>query len=239
MTPILIIHGWGSSAKNWSRVRELLENRGYKVFVPDLPGFGGNPPPEKYWSVDDYAKWVKEYCGKNNLSKFFLVGHSFGGGIAVKFTNYFSDMVDALILVAPKLHRQKTVRYYGGLVLAKIGKCFFSNPILFFLRPIARKVLYALIGTKDYYQLELEKINIMKEIFKKVVEEDLIYCLAEISTPVLIIWGKKDQMTPVKDAYLVSKEIKGSKLEVIENGKHALNMENPEILAEKILNFIK
>ena len=43
MEKILILHGWGSCAKNWEQVKELLEKKEYKVFIPDLPGFGNNP----------------------------------------------------------------------------------------------------------------------------------------------------------------------------------------------------
>ena len=238
MNSILILHGWGVGSKTWARVKEILESQGYKVFVPDFPGFGENPAPERPWSIDDYAEWVKSYCEKNGLSRFFLLGHSFGGGVAVRFTNDFPGQVKSLVLVAPKLHRQKTFRHYGGLVLAKIGKLVFSIPFLSFLHPLARKVLYELIGTRDYYRLELDKTNTMKETFKEVVGANLIPYLAAIKTPTLIVWGEKDQMVPISDAYLVNEEIKGSKLEIIKNGRHALNIENPEILAEKIIRFI-
>ena len=239
MDNILILHGWGSRAENWSRVKELLENQRYKVFVPDLPGFGENSPLSRAWAIDDYVEWVSDFCEKNNLSQFFLLGHSFGGGIAVKFVNSFPGKARALILVGAKIRRQKSLRYYLGLVLGKLGKLIFFIPGFSFLQPFARKVLYWLIGARDYYQLEVEKAVIMKETFKKVVEQDLVSYLSKIKVPTLIIWGEKDNVTPLKDAYLINKEIAGSKLEIIKGGRHVPNMETPEILAEKILNFIK
>lgn len=243
MDNILILHGWGSCAKNWDRVKGILENQGYKAFVPDLPGFGENPPPSKPWSVDDYVEWIRDFCEKNNLSQFFLLGHSFGGGLAVKFINSFPEKVRGLILVAPKLRRHKILKYYIALVLAKTGKLIFSIPILSFFQPLARKVLYVLIGIPDYYILDLrldfEKAITMKGTFKKIVKEDLLFCLPKIKVPTLVIWGKKDKIIPIKDAYLMNKEIRGSKLEIIEDGRHALNLEMPEILAEKVLNFLK
>jgi len=239
MNTILILHGWGIGSKTWVKVKEILEGRGHKVYAPDLPGFGDSPAPEKPWSVDDYVRWVLNYCKKNNLSRFFLIGHSFGGGIAVKSASQFPDMIKMLVLVAAKLRRQKTIRYYGGMILARAGNLVFYTPLFSFLRPLARKILYKLIGAKDYYKLELNKAYIMKETFKKVVKEDLTGHLAKINIPTLIIWGKKDNITPVKDAYLINREVRGSKLEIIENGRHALNLEAPEILAEKIIKFIE
>lgn len=239
MNPILILHGWGSSSKNWIRVKEILASQGYKVFVPDLPGFGENPAPNKPWGVSDYVEWVNTFAEKNNLSRFFLLGHSFGGGVAVRFINLFPEKILGLILVAPALRREKTIKYYIVLILAKIGNLIFSIPVFSFLRPLARKILYFVVGTRDYYKLELQKIVTMKETFKKIVSEDLLSYLPKIKTPTLIIWGKKDNATPVEIAYLINKDIEGSKLEIIEGGRHALNLEVPEVLAKKILEFLK
>lgn len=239
MENILILHGWGSSAKNWSRVKELLENDGHKVFVPDLPGFGENTPPEKPWSVDDYVDWVKDFCGKNNLSQFFLVGHSFGGGIAVKFTAAFPEKLSKLILIAPAIVRRKTFEQNIFLGLAKIGHLIFSVPGLSHLRPLAREFLYNFTGSRDYYKLEVAKSIAMKETFKRVVGEDLTHYLPKIKIHTLIIWGARDALTPIEEAYLIKNRLKNSNLEIISDGRHGLNLENPEILAQKILNFIK
>jgi len=238
MSTILILHGWGSCARNWQRVKEELEKKDRKVYLPDLPGFGENTILEKSWSIDDYFNWVKEYCEKNKLSRFFLLGHSFGGGLAVKLAVDCPEKIQGLVLVAPKIRRQKTFRYYLGLVLTKTGEVVFSIPLLSSLRPFARKVLYHLIGTRDYYKLTLRDSLYLKETFKLIVKMDVTDLLAKIKAPVLIIWGDKDRLTPVKDAYLAHRKIENSRLEIIKDGKHGLNLEMPEALAEKILKFI-
>ena len=239
METVLILHGWGSRSENWSRIKELLENQGHRIFTPDMPGFGKNPPPPQPWTIEDYFKWVQDFCEKNNLSQFFLLGHSFGGGLAVKFTNRFPEKVKGLILVAPKIRRQKNYRYYLGLILAYTGKIIFYLPPFSFLQPLAKRVLYKILGVRDYYKLDAQKTVIMKETFKKVVGEDLVGYLAPIKNPTLIVWGKRDDMTPFKDAILINKTIQGSKLEIIEEGEHALNLQFPDVLAQKVITFIK
>ena len=236
---LLILHGWGSCARNWQKVKEIIEKKGYRVFAPDLPGFGENPQPSEPWFIDDYVNWIKEYCEKNNLSQFFLLGHSFGGGLAVKLAGALPGRVQKLILVGAKIRRQKTLRYYAGLVLGKTGNLIFSLPVLSLFRSLGRKVLYALMGTRDYYVLEVKKAVTMKETFKKVIGEDLTADLSCIKAPTLIVWGRKDRLTPLKDAYLIKKKIAGSKLEIIENQGHVPNLEAPKVLAEKVLNFIE
>lgn len=246
MSPILILHGWGSSAKNWSRVRELLESKGYKVFVPDLPGFGEALPPQKPWSVDDYVQWVKAYIDSLQtqgelVEQFFLLGHSFGGGIAVKFSCAFPERVSKFILVSPALRRRKSLKQIIFLFLAKLGKLVFTATGLILLWPLEKwikKVLYRLAGTTDYYKLDVNGMVEMKETFKKVTKEDLTYCLYKIKAPTLIVWGAKDALTPVREAYIARKEINNSKLEIIEDGEHGLNLQKPDILVEKIIKFL-
>lgn len=236
---ILILHGWGIGSKTWVQVKDKLEETGHEVFVPDLPGFGVSSAPEKPWTIDDYVKWVRDYCAKNNLSDIVLIGHSFGGGLAVKFTNLFPGKVKKLILVAPKIRRHKTYQYYLGRALAYIGNIVFFVPPFSFLQPLAKKVLYRILGVHDYHKLDMRKAVVMKETFKQVIREDLTQYLSAIKNPTLIVWGKKDIATPFKDAILINQAIAGSKIEIIENGGHALNLQFPEILAQKILNFIK
>lgn len=239
MEKILILHGWGIGSRTWAQTKEILEGAGYETIIPDLPGFGNNPPPETPWTIDDYASWVNAFCEKNNLSQFFLLGHSFGGGISVKFLEKFPGKTKALILVAAKLHRQKSWMYYFGLVLAKIGNMIFSIPGLSHLRSFARKILYRALGVRDYYKLEMEKTNTMKKTFKEVVGKNLIPLLGSVKIPTLIIWGDKDEMTPLSDAYLVQKAIPMAELETIKGGKHALHMQCPAELAKIVLKFLQ
>lgn len=232
---ILILHGWGSSAQSWQKVKTALEERGAEVILPDLPGFGQNQILEKPWSIQDYAQWVFDFCQKKNLSQFFLMGHSFGGGVAVKLINSFPLDIRGLILVSPALRRRKGPVYWFVLFWAKIGKIVFFLPPLSFLQPLARKIIYFIIGKRDYYRLENKTI---KKTFRNVVEEDMIGYLPAIKLPSLIVWGEEDKMTPLKDAFLVQKNLGNSQLEIIKQAGHALNLHNAGVLVEKILTFI-
>ena len=63
--PVLILHGWGSSIKSWLRVQEFLAEKGFKVIVPDLPGFGESSVPEKAWTVLDYKNFIIRFAENN------------------------------------------------------------------------------------------------------------------------------------------------------------------------------
>lgn len=221
----MILHGWGSCAKNWDKAKELLEIQEYKVHAPDLPGFGDNPPPKRAWSIDDYVDWLGSYCEKQNLSQIFLLGHSFGGSIAVKFSLKYPEKIKKLFLVSPSLIRRKTLKKE---IIKKISRPFS------FLPAGVKKIIYRKVLKSDY-PLSGEA---MRETFLKVIGEDVSRYLGEVGVPTIIIWGENDDITPLKDAYLINKEIKKSRLIIIKNKNHDLNMKAPELLAEKVLQNI-
>jgi len=242
--PILILHGWGSCAKNWEKVEELLKNQGFKVLVPDLPGFK-EATPKKPWSVDDYLQWIKEYVNKflqvqGDIEPFFLLGHSFGGRLAIKFAALYPSKILGLILVdSAGVGQQKSLslRQKVILKLAKFGHFIIFLP--FFgkmIFPFFQKLAYFLAGTRDYY---LIKTKVMKETFKKIIAEDLTLYLNKIKVPTLIIWGKKDKIVPVKIGYLIKEKIPLAKLEILPGVGHNPHLEAPQILVEKILSLVK
>ena len=235
MKTLLILHGWGSCAKNWSRVKELLENQGYKIYLPDLPGFGQNSSLLKPWSLDDYVEWVKEYSEKQNLSQFFLLGHSFGGRVAIKFAIKYPKKLLGLILVsAGGAESSETLKNLEKRVLKSFSSlmkkfCFLPGYQFF------RKFFYKFVIRKTDY---LKAKGTLKETFKKVIQENLIPYLNEIKTDTLIIWGKKDKLLPVREGILMHRKIANSKIEILENIHHNPHLEEPEILVQKILNSI-
>lgn len=231
MLPILILHGWGSCAKNWQRVKELLESRGYRVFVPDLPGFGENPPLSKVWTIDDYVAWVKAFADKNNLSQFFLLGHSFGGATAIQYAIKYPQDVEKLFLVAPSYLRRKTSKIIVFAVIAKIFKIFSFLPFY----TIFRKAFYKFIIRKSDYP---HATGVLKESYLKIIKEDLSSVVSSIRNQTIIIWGDKDDTTPIKNAYLLNEKVKGSKLVIIEGEDHDLERRAPELLVEKIIKNI-
>ena len=230
MSAILILHGWGSCAKNWQRVKELLENGGYRVYVSDLPGFGDSSPLSRAWSIDDYVKWVKDFCEKNNLSQFFILGHSFGGSIAAKYAMKFPGEVKRLILVDPAVIRVKDVKKKIITKISKFLKIFSFLPFY----PLERRLFYKFIVKSDYPDAE----GPMRETYLKGIKEDLYHRLSGISVPTVLIWGKKDKITPLKDAYLVKEKIAGSELEILQGVHHNPHVENPGLLVQTILKHL-
>ncbi|HOI97847.1 MAG TPA: alpha/beta hydrolase [Candidatus Pacearchaeota archaeon] len=233
--PILVLHGWGVGSESWVGVAELMAKEGYRVIVPDMPGFGKSAVPEKPWTVDDYVEWVKDFADKLEMDGFILIGHSFGGQVAAKFCAICPKKVDKLVLCAAAVVRKP--RLGSRQILAKYlakTKIIFQN-IPFGIYPVLRKIVYRIAGTRDYAQLQ----GVMAQTFLNVVGESVIEFAKRIKTPTLIIWGDKDRETPIEDAREINNAIAGSRLEIIPGAGHKLHRTHAQILAEKIINFLK
>ena len=221
--PLLILHGWGSRSANWMKVVETLAENDIKVIIPDLPGFGQSDKPLKVWGLDDYCDFVEEFVRVLNLDKFYLLGHSFGGALAVKCSLRFPEKIDKLFLASAACFRKGSPKKRALYITSKIFK-------IFSFVPFARKAFYRFIVKSDYPPVN----GIIKEIYLKVIKEDLSDILSKIQIPTVIICGEEDRITPLNDAKIINQKIKDSKLEIIPNVGHDLNFKAPEKLAEVI-----
>ena len=239
--PLLILHGWGSNSARWQRVKELLEKKGIEVLALDLPGFGIIPSPQKPWGRDDYLNWIFQKVKEKKWEKFNLLGHSFGGGLAVKMATAPSllknkEEIEKLILCAPAIIKRKSIKAYLFYWLAFLGRRIFSLPGLKIFHPQAQKLVYKLAGARDYYVAD----GVMKETMKKIgKEEDLEMILEKIKVPTLILWGKKDDVLPLKDAYRIKEKIRHSQLRIIPRVKHSPHREAPEELSKILVSFLQ
>lgn len=233
--PIIILHGWGLRGSAYDKLASLLKEKGYRIFSPDLPGFGREPLAKEAMTLEDYATFVKDFIQKKHLRKVIFIGHSFGGRVAIKFSVKFPNFVHALVLTgAPGIkHRLSFVRRVVMCVSVVFGEVFRSR-LLLPLKETARKGLYFLIGEWDYY-----KAGDLQETFKRIVSEALQDCLPQIKAPTLLLWGEKDRIIPVSDARRMRSLIPKCQLVVVENAGHKLPYEKPEAFVSAIQNFLR
>jgi len=234
--PLLILHGWGSSSDSWKEVQRMLAQEGYKVIVPDLPGFGKSAPPPEVWGVKEYSDFLLKFIEKLGLSQFFLLAHSFGGRIAIKFANHHPERLRTLILCNSAGVKQpagkKTLLVY---LMARMGNIIFSQRPLKRFKAGMRNLFYTLIRNRDYVKAN----GIMRDIVRRVLKEDLLPELSNVKTKTLLIWGKRDRLVPVKYAYLFQERLENSRLEILPKIGHSPHLETPEKLSQIIANFLK
>jgi len=232
---VLILHGWGGSSDSWIKVSEILAKNGFRVICPDFPGFGKSKTPLKIWDLKDYTQWLKDLNDYLKLENFFLLGHSFGGRVAVKFSIFYPEKVKTLILCSPAGIKQKwglkeKIIFY----LALVGNAIFSPKILRRFKDKARNLFYILLRNRDYTKAN----GTMKETMRKIVNEDLLSELPKIKVKTFIIWGQKDNIVPIKQAFIFKEKIENSKLEILSKIRHSPHLEAPEELSQILIKIL-
>jgi len=234
--PLLILHGWGGSSNSWAKVQAILVNKGYRVIVPDLPGFGDSQEPQKPQTVGDYSDFVLKFVEKLNLSSLFLLGHSFGGRVAIKFTKQNPQRVKKLILCdASGIKLELDSKAKAISALSRFGNTLFSKRVFSEFKKMAKSIFYFFLRHRDYVRAR----GVMRETLKLVIAEDLLPELSAIKNQTLIIWGQKDNMVPLKAAYIFKEKIVNSELKIFPKIKHNPHREIPEELSETIDQFFK
>lgn len=225
---LVFIHGWGATAKIFKTVFYYLKDD-FNIHYFDLPGFG-NTPIEKIMTLKDYAEFVYKFLKENNIKKPIIIGHSFGGAIAIKLALLYPESISKLILVSASAIRRPRHKI---MLIKKIAD--FIKP---FLPKKLRKLILRILGLDktDYAQIDSLKL---KETFKNIISEDLSIYLPTIKMPTLVIWGEKDNITPLEDGELIAKSIPDAKLLVIKNAGHFRFLEKPEEITKLIKDFAK
>jgi len=222
----VILHGWESDLKKWQPLKQLFQKQGFKVFLPKLPS-------QKPINTLDYVKWFNQQT--KNLKKFYLIGHSFGGQIAINFTAEFPQKVAKLILINSAGIRKKTSpKRLIFWPIAKSGRLLFSLPFFNRWEKPAEKLLYQAARESDYFKAT----PAMKQTLKIITREDQKDNLKKIKTQTLILWGAKDKITPLAHAKIMDKILSQSTLAVFPDTTHGLPFQQPETVCQKILWFI-
>ncbi len=230
---VLLLHGWGSNIKLFNGIIKNL-SKTHTVYALDMPGFGESDEPKEAWNVDDYVDFVIKFINEMKITKLSLLGHSFGGRVIIKMVNRenLDFQIDKLILVdsagiKPVSSNKKTFK--GQLY--KFLKKIVGSKLIRKIFPEALNKLKCKFGSEDYKNAT----PIMRDTLVKVVNEDLKDLLPNIKNSTLLIWGDKDEATPISDAYTMNKLIKDSGIVTVEGAGHYSFLESP-VLVNSVLN---
>jgi pimeloyl-ACP methyl ester carboxylesterase len=98
---LLLLHGLGADHTTWDPVIDQLARR-YTVIAPDLLGHGESAKPRADYTLGGYANGMRDLLTVLGIDKVTLVGHSFGGGVAMQFAYQFPERTERLILVGQR-----------------------------------------------------------------------------------------------------------------------------------------
>ena len=226
---IIILPGWGNTRKTFTSLIDTLK-KNYKVYIFDYPGFGESPFPNKDLDIYDYSNLIYEFIKDNNIKKPSIIAHSFGGRISIILTGLYKVKIDKLILMDIAGIRRKSLKRILKTIIYKLKKklVIFKKNKLKYLNNLRKKH-----SSNDYNNLNKN----MYATFKNIINEDLRKYIKEIKEDTLIIWGRQDSDTPIKDGYYIFKKIKNSKLIIYNKASHFVYLEEKDV-EKKIKKFL-
>lgn len=213
---IILLHGWGTDSTTFNDIINILKQK-YLVYAIDLPGFGKSAEPDKYYTLDDYVNLLREFIKDKNIKNPIILGHSFGGRIAIKYASIYK--VSKLILVdSAGLKPKNYLRTKIKILVYKLKKKWYklTKNVMKYNRIVNSS------GSSDYKNASIA----MKRTLSKVVSEYLDRRLKKIEAETLIIWGKNDDVTILRDAKKLNKKIKNSGLIIIDGSGHFPYLDN-------------
>lgn len=218
----MLLHGYMSQKESFFYQTESL-CKGFKVTAPDFAGFGKSQAPSTAFSVSDYAEWTYTLCKKLKVKNPHVVAHSFGARVAIKLLSSFNFSAKKIVLV-------------GGAGVVKLRSSQYIRRVNAYkrIKKIFPKFAERHFGSEEYKTLS----PIMRESYKKIVNEDLQEEAKKISNETLLIYGEGDTVTPYLEEGLIFKGcIKNSRLLKMQ-GTHFCFCEYPEVFNNLILQFL-
>ncbi len=247
---ILLLHGFAESRFTWRYLASGLASE-YRVISLDLKGFGESPKPKDgHYSIYDQAMAVQAFIEEHQLKNITVVGHSFGGGVALALTlmaeKKSSWQIDRLILLGTAGYKQNLPSMLQDLNRPLIGR------IGVYLMP----AYYQAIKGYEFAFYDNKKIPaagvaesaknfsrpgaryVFLHTARQLIPDDINEISRQYTTikqPALLIWGDKDRIIPRRYGYRLHKDLPNSRLEILPNVGHMTQEEAPE----KVLSLIK
>lgn len=231
-TPIIILHGLMGGLSNFHGVTEFFPQKGYKVFIPELPIYD---MPILRTNVKNFARFLEKFIEFKGLRDVILLGNSLGGHIGLLHTRMYPRMVKALVITGS-----------SGLYESAMGDGYPRRGDYEFIRKKAEDVFYnPEVATKEIVDEVFATVNDRNKIVrtlaiaKSAIRHNMAKDLPKMQTPTCIIWGKNDTVTPPKVAMEFHELLPDSELFWIDECGHAPMMEHPNEFNELLYAWLQ
>ena len=240
---IVLLHGFPFNHSMWNEQVEFLSAQGYRVLAPDLRGLGENPARGEISTMDDMARDVAAMMDAGQIDGAVICGLSMGCYVAFEFIHLFPARAPALILCgaraagpdeAEKRSREEQAQRALNEGMKFAGESISTN--LLARRTVEQKS--EVVAQVREMVMQTDPRGAAAAQRGMAARRDYSAQLASISAPTLIIAGREDGVRTPEDAEFIRQRIRGSQLVTIDDAGHLMNMEQPEIFNESLLEFL-
>ncbi len=239
--PVLMLHGWGLAQHTYRDVVRTVAEQGCRVIAPALPGFGGTAElPSESFSFGGYARWVVSFLDELEIDEpVVVIGHSFGGGVAVRVAYDAGPRVRSLVLVnsigGSSWRKGNTLRSIAERPLWDWGLHFPAD--VWPLRQATRVLPVVLEDLVPNLVRNPRAIVKVANLARRADVRPQLEALRDRGLPITIIWGKRDGVIPREsfEALCVASGVQGT----VVDGSHSWLLADPENFAEVITNDLR
>lgn len=242
---LILLHGFSGDKDNWPLYARRLR-RGYRVIIPDLPGFGDNPrDPDADYSMDTQAKWLLAFADSLGIDRFHIGGNSMGGFIALKFALAYPDKILSLALLnnAGVLGDTKSdlqIATENGESLLTVSSAEEFDRLLAFI--VYKPLPLPGFIKQPYCDDLIANQAFLETIFWSMAEEVLNHPLNDelhnVAVPTLILWGRQDRLIDVSCSDVMKASIPNNHCVVFEETGHVPMLERPAESAAVHLEYL-
>lgn len=239
---VLALHGWRRTHEDFAGVIGPASPAGPTPSLAlDLPGFGASPAPGEPWGSDEYARLVArvieelapgspdgglEGSSTSGQSPFVVVGHSFGGRVAVHLAAARPDLVSALVLTGVPLVRLGSKAGRSPLGYRSIRALRRANLVPESMLERARQRY----GSADYLAAQ----GVMRQVLVRLTNENYAEQIARIQCPVELVWADNDTEAPLGVAEAVAEQVPGANLTVCPGAGHMTLLTVPDTVRKAV-----
>jgi pimeloyl-ACP methyl ester carboxylesterase len=231
---VLLLHGWGSSAELMKPIAGKLSKK-HRCVAVDFPGHGSTPEPPEPWGPEEYVAWTLALMDRLEIESADVIGHSHGGRVAIGLAALHPERVDKLVLAASSgLRSRQNAKARVRVRMFKSGRYMAKSPLL---PTSAKKKLQGWVdrqGSDDYRAAS----GLMRSTLVKLVNSDARQLLPRLQCPTLLIWGDKDDQTPLANAREMERLIPDAGLVVLGGGGHFVYAEQLDHFCRVVDNFL-
>ena len=239
--PVVLLHGWALAQHTYRKVIEEIAEQGCMVIAPSMPGFGGSGDLKgDAFSISGYAKWVADLLDVLEIEEpAVLVGHSFGGGVAIKLAHDMPKRVRSLVLVnsigGSAWRNGRTLRSIGERPLWDWGLHFPSD-----VWPVRQATRVLPVVFEDLLPNLVRNPRAIVRVANLARRADLrveLERLRDRGLPITILWGTRDGIVPREsfEALCVASGVEGTVVE----GSHSWLLADPQHFGEVITNDVR
>ncbi len=221
--PLVFLHG-GGTVEGFDCFLPLAER--FRVVVPYHPGFGLSGDPIGIDSVDDYVRHYVNLFAALGIERLVLFGHSWGGWVAATFAAAHPERMRGLVLAAPYGldAPDHPLANISAMSAAQILASLTKDPAVF-----AGKVPVPL--DERFVAAQLRELQSAGRVMPGPFDPTLERKLADLTMPVLLLWGDDDQIVPVEHAEVWQESLAHCSAIVFPDKGHLLFHEDPEAVA--------